>query len=140
MPDKAKDIDHWVNELLSEVPLLLNKIRLNTSLDTEAKAVEGLNETLRFLHLCSVADSSLTPSEVVDMIWHELILFTRTYYLFCNSKFGEFVHHQPSNDHTNVINQYKKTLTLYKLHFGTPNNHYWPIPEKEMAKCGPCEA
>jgi hypothetical protein len=36
------------------------------------------------------------PSEVVDDLWHEFILYTRTYELFCKQAFGRFFHHSPA--------------------------------------------
>jgi hypothetical protein len=36
------------------------------------------------------------PSRVVDDLWHEFILATRTYQLFCQSAFGHFLHHIPA--------------------------------------------
>lgn len=36
------------------------------------------------------------PSQVVDDLWHEFILFTREYDTFCQQAFGHFLHHTPS--------------------------------------------
>jgi hypothetical protein len=36
------------------------------------------------------------PSQVVDDLWHEFILYTRSYEVFCAKAFGEFMHHTPS--------------------------------------------
>ena len=36
------------------------------------------------------------PSQVADDLWHELILYTRHYDLFCNKAFGRFMHHTPA--------------------------------------------
>lgn len=36
------------------------------------------------------------PSQVVDELWHELILYTRYYQYFCNKAFGQFLHHTPA--------------------------------------------
>lgn len=36
------------------------------------------------------------PSQVVDDLWHELILYTRGYESFCRQAFGEFLHHTPA--------------------------------------------
>src|SRR5262245_10907427 len=33
------------------------------------------------------------PSQVVDDLWHEFILFTRDYQAFCGEAFGNFLHH-----------------------------------------------
>ena len=36
------------------------------------------------------------PSQVVDDLWHELILYTRHYEQFCSRAFGRFLHHTPA--------------------------------------------
>ena len=36
------------------------------------------------------------PSQVVDDLWHEFILFTREYQMFCERAFGRFLHHTPA--------------------------------------------
>jgi hypothetical protein len=36
------------------------------------------------------------PSQVVDDLWHELILYTRHYEQFCRRAFGRFLHHTPA--------------------------------------------
>jgi hypothetical protein len=36
------------------------------------------------------------PSQVVDELWHEFILFTREYQDFCGKAFGRFLHHTPA--------------------------------------------
>jgi hypothetical protein len=36
------------------------------------------------------------PSQVVDGLWHEFILYTRHYQSFCQQAFGRFLHHTPA--------------------------------------------
>jgi len=36
------------------------------------------------------------PSQVVDVAWHEFILFTRNYAEFCQKSHGRFIHHTPA--------------------------------------------
>ncbi len=36
------------------------------------------------------------PSQVVDDLWHEFILYTRHYERFCQQAFGRFLHHTPA--------------------------------------------
>jgi hypothetical protein len=36
------------------------------------------------------------PSQVVDDLWHEFILYTRHYDDFCRKAFGRFMHHTPA--------------------------------------------
>lgn len=36
------------------------------------------------------------PSQVVDVAWHEFILYTRAYQKFCQQGLGRFLHHTPT--------------------------------------------
>lgn len=36
------------------------------------------------------------PSQAVDVAWHEFILFTRNYQVFCDKALGRFLHHTPA--------------------------------------------
>ncbi len=36
------------------------------------------------------------PSKVVDVAWHEFIVFTRAYQTFCQANIGRFLHHTPA--------------------------------------------
>ena len=56
---------------------------------------DGLKE---YFHLCNVAGRNMVamPSQVVDDVWHEFILFTRQYNKFCQQALGRFLHHTPA--------------------------------------------
>ncbi len=51
-----------------------------------------------YFHACNDAGRQLVsmPSQVVDVAWHEFILFTRRYQEFCGKSFGRFLHHTPA--------------------------------------------
>jgi hypothetical protein len=36
------------------------------------------------------------PSQAADDLWHEFILYTRNYKVFCDQAFGSFLHHSPA--------------------------------------------
>lgn len=59
------------------------------------KIIEGLRE---YFHLCNIAGKRMVsmPSQAVDVAWHEFILFTRQYELFCRKALGRFLHHTPA--------------------------------------------
>jgi len=66
--------------------------------DDHAKdIITGLRE---YFHICNVAGKCIVamPSKVVDDAWHEFILHSREYELFCKTTFGHFLHHIPSNN------------------------------------------
>lgn len=130
---------HWTITLIDSTPLLLNKIQNNTSNKTYLQAEKALEETLRFMYLCAHSKTTLTPSVLIDSTWHEFILFTRSYHKFCIQHFNHFIHHQPSSNKTNELQQYERTILLYEQHFGYCDDGFWPRNYQNIAPCGPCE-
>lgn len=57
--------------------------------------LKGLRE---YFQICNMAGRRMVsmPSQVVDVAWHELILFTRQYQEFCRRGLGRFLHHVPA--------------------------------------------
>jgi hypothetical protein len=51
-----------------------------------------------YFYIASQANnkSLAMPSQVVDLAWHEFILFTHDYEVFCKKAFGQFYHHVPA--------------------------------------------
>ena len=47
-------------------------------------------------HLRSQRRFVAMPSQVVDFAWHEFILHTRAYQLWCDTAFGKLLHHTPA--------------------------------------------
>ena len=47
-------------------------------------------------HLKSGRQFVSMPSQVADDLWHEFILYTRNYQVFCRRAFGRFLHHTPA--------------------------------------------
>lgn len=60
----------------------------------EALVRDGLRQ---YFEICRRARGKFVsmPSQVVDDLWHDFILFTRIYSTFCNRAFGRFLHHTP---------------------------------------------
>ena len=60
-----------------------------------SEVMKGLKE---YFHVCNIAGEKFVsmPSQVVDVAWHEFILFTKQYQVFCSKAFGRFLHHVPA--------------------------------------------
>jgi hypothetical protein len=43
------------------------------------------------------------PSKIVDEYWHEFILHTENYALFCEKALGRFIHHKPASASTDQV-------------------------------------
>ncbi|MCB1644452.1 MAG: hypothetical protein KDI36_03320 [Pseudomonadales bacterium] len=65
------------------------------SAEDVAWVIMGLRE---YFQICNQAGRRMVamPSQVIDVAWHEFILFTREYQKFCKSGLGRFLHHTPA--------------------------------------------
>lgn len=56
---------------------------------------DGLRD---YFHICNRAGRKMVamPSQVVDVAWHEFIVFTRAYEQFSKKGLGRFLHHTPT--------------------------------------------
>jgi hypothetical protein len=80
-----------------EAPYLADKlVRLGIASST-AHAQELFLEVKRYLALAALPAGTEVPmfSTRVDQVWHEFVLFTREYALFCKDHVGHFMHHAP---------------------------------------------
>ncbi|HEX7724814.1 MAG TPA: hypothetical protein VF438_03720 [Candidatus Paceibacterota bacterium] len=63
---------------------------------SEEEATLGFEDVKRFLYLCGVhRGRTFIPSQRIDEVWHNFILFTEEYQQFCYGHFGRFIHHRP---------------------------------------------
>ena len=100
-------------------------------------------EVIKFMYLVSVFNTKLTPSLIVDLGWHEFILFTKTYEKFCSKELGKFIHHTPDEDKTTNNRNYLKTIQHYIHIFGRPSINIWgEISNSEWkdSQCGSCKS
>ena len=59
------------------------------------QVIRGLRD---YFHLILLSQRKMVamPSQVVDVAWHEFILFTKEYSRFCSKALGRFLHHTPA--------------------------------------------
>lgn len=112
----------------------LSKLEALNGLDHQ----RAIKECFRFLDLVGEFKQTLTPSFIVDLVWHELILFTAFYRDFCESRYDRFIHHHPDDDEAKNQSQYSKTLKLYAIRYGQPHPDFWPGGESFDIQCGAC--
>jgi hypothetical protein len=100
-------------------------------------ARRAIEEYRKFLDLGAVADFGVTPSKVIDQVWHEHLLFTKAYGEFCRDVLGRPFEHYPelmaTDDQTSVFReQYERTLELYEDEFSVaPPADIWATPKFE---------
>jgi hypothetical protein len=86
-------------------------------------ALRALNEYKKFIYLGLVSDFQVTPSKIIDVVWHEHILFSKGYRDFCNEVIGQPFDHYPelvpAEQQTGRFSaQYLDTIELYRAEFG----------------------
>jgi hypothetical protein len=99
---------------------------------TKVFALGGIEEYKRFVYLTQVSTAPVTPSDIVDQIWHLHLTFTKSYWSdLCGTVLGRPLHHGPTKggpvEENRFRDQYAATLALYRSEFGIePPEAYWP--------------
>jgi hypothetical protein len=86
-------------------------------------ALQALEEYKKFIYLGIVSDFEVTPSKVIDTVWHEHLLFSKAYRQFCQEIAGRPLDHHPElvpmEEQTGRYSaQYVDTIALYNKEFG----------------------
>lgn len=63
---------------------------------TEKEYALYLLELKRYFFLTTIMKSVPMYNEKVDVIWHEMLLFTKSYDAFCTQFMGSKIHHEPT--------------------------------------------
>ena len=138
-PDRF-DHAQLAKDVLQANPVLYTKISVACEIE-EFQVPQSLTEVIRFLNLIAVSETVLTPSKFLDHVWHEFILCTRAYWSFCERKFGRMIHHHPGGSEEKNREQFRRTLELYREHFGAPEPCFWECAALPGASdCGGCDA
>ena len=97
-------------------------------------------EYKKFVYLGVVSDFTVTPSKIIDVVWHKHLLFTKAYRKFCDTVIEHAFDHHPElismQDQTGqYYAQYLDTLDLYTLEFGSvPPEAFWGVAKYDQDK------
>ena len=100
-----------------------------------AFALKAVREYKKFVYLGVVSDFVVTPSQVIDQVWHQHILFSKAYRSFCQEIIRYEFDHNPElvsiEEQTGAFHaQYLATLKLYRTEFGIdPPADVWGAPK-----------
>ena len=85
-------------------------------------------EYKKFMFLAAKSDLMVSPSPVVDVVWHEHLTFTQSYHDFC-SLLGKQIQHIPSTRDSGDYERFRlakeRTGKLYAQAFGEPPRDIW---------------
>lgn len=89
---------------------------------------QAILEYKKFMYLAAVSDVMVSPSEIVDTVWHQHLIFTKSYSEFCQI-LGKQIQHIPSTHNKEDLQKFKlakeRTTKLYETHFGKQSETIW---------------
>lgn len=106
---------------------------------TKAYALRVIEEYRKFLFLCCVSNSGITPSDAVDQAWHLHLTYTRSYWVdLCRNTLDREIHHNPTQGGKKEANKFDGMYTdmfdLYTQKFITPPPaDIWPANEQRFS-------
>jgi len=79
-------------------PILIKRVKAQHDYLSDADMKKVVEATRDYFYICNQAKGKMVamPSEIVDVFWHEFLLFTREYQLFSKKAIGRFLHHTPT--------------------------------------------
>jgi hypothetical protein len=85
----------------------------------------------RFCFLAVISPTPVTPSEAVDEVWHQHLIYSRDYWtVWCGERLQVPLHHDPTpggaEAQMTYRRQYAETLALHERVFGPPDPKLWP--------------
>lgn len=95
---------------------------------------DAIREYKRFIYLMAISPSKVAPSEIIDIVWHLHLTFTKNYWDdLCGQIVKKPLHHNPGNgsdqDQQELQDAYQLTLSLYRKEFDEePPARFWPQP------------
>jgi hypothetical protein len=82
----------------------------------------------------------VTPSKLVDELWHAHILRSPAYFQFClqHAPGGRYVHHEPHFDKPHNYHEpgFAETVKAYAAQFGCPPRDVWGVLGESGGACG----
>jgi len=95
---------------------------------TKNFTAQAILEYKKFMYMAATSDSMVSPSEIVDAVWHQHLMFTQSYQDFC-SLLGKQIQHVPSTHTREEFEKFRqakeRTLKLYEENFGSPPENIW---------------
>lgn len=85
-------------------------------------------EYKKFMYLAACAEAMVSPSEIVDKVWHQHLIYTESYSAFC-VVLGKEIKHVPSSHDPQKATKFAEAMVLtqqlYKKHFGELPVQFW---------------
>jgi uncharacterized protein (TIGR04222 family) len=89
-------------------------------------------EYKKFMYLAATSEFMISPSEIVDVVWHQHLIFSQSYETFC-ALLGKKIAHIPSTHSKNESAKFKlakdRTQRLYAENFGSQPAEFWEFSD-----------
>jgi len=99
---------------------------------TKAFTKKAILEYKKFMYLAATSDKMVSPSEIVDVVWHQHLIFTKSYRDFC-LLLGKQIQHIPSTHNPEEFEKFrdakKQTEEIYIQNFGEQPKDIWQYRE-----------
>lgn len=95
---------------------------------TNEFADQAILEYKKFMYLATTSEFMVSPSEIIDNVWHQHLIFTQSYQDFCNI-LGKQIQHIPSTHNREEFEKFKqakeRTIKFYERDFGKQPKNIW---------------
>ena len=89
---------------------------------------KAILEYKKFMYLAGTSDLMVSPSEIIDVIWHQHLIFTQSYTGFCDI-IGKTIQHVPSTHNKEEAEKFRqakeRTIRFYKENVGEQPKEIW---------------
>ncbi|MEO7988053.1 MAG: hypothetical protein ABI663_00845 [Chryseolinea sp.] len=93
---------------------------------------KAIVEYKKFMYLAGASDLMVSPSEIIDIVWHQHLIFTQSYSDLCNI-IGKNIQHIPSTHNKEDFEKFKlakqRTKKLYIDTFGEQPQEIWEFSD-----------
>jgi len=120
------DLDHPMSEYGFSTRLAIENF---WTIDFTQKAIV---EYKKFMYLAGTSDLMVSPSEIIDVVWHQHLIFTQSYSDLC-AIIGKNIQHIPSTHNKEDFEKFKlakqRTKKLYHDTFGEQPQEIWEFSD-----------
>jgi len=94
---------------------------------TMQETLDIIDEYKKFMYL-AIEYGKVAPSDKIDQVWHQHILYTVDYTNFCAEYAGRMINHSPDRTHGASVDSYDHTTDIYIEEFGEqPDPKIWGL-------------
>ena len=99
---------------------------------TQSFTDQAILEYKKFMYLAAISELMVSPSEIIDKVWHQHLIFSQSYQDFC-LLIGKQIQHVPSTHNKEDFQKFKqakeRTTELYRKEFGEQPENIWKFKD-----------